>query len=505
MVDAPQAKEAETVAVPDELAPISMRRQVAIDLAKAYIAMGGALFSNAETFDAVAIALGCPAQFVFATAELLLVRFIDVTGSTGNEAAKGDLDKSNEGLGTRDALQTSAHFDNQTLFVNAPKGMDLRKLDLVTDLMTELLGGGHPGTPEPTLPTGVPAGSASVVSAVQGRLAEIAALPPLIPDWAKDFIILPLISAGMAAMFYSGPWISCALALPLGFVQTFVRRKAGRANPAMGFITNFLTAFVVGMLSGVIVGSGTFKSDGVCFGSLGLAGVVWMIPGMKLVTSITHLASGDIGAGTTGFASAALAVFLLGFGLEAGLQLTFTFGMPSHPTSNCVPAEVNNLWFFLLFPPVGILHCAALEAPFPRGYLLGVPIAGLAFAAWDGLQFIPAVGKTGPVAFGGVLIVSMLAAAVPSFFFARITRRSAFPYIYLAMQFIVPGGIALKGALDDFGSAAGFTGGGFATKMLIGALGATVGTFVAHTIVWPGWKWTGSEAKDPAWQHLPYR
>jgi hypothetical protein len=53
------------------MASMASRRKVTIDLAKAYLKAGGALFSDGASFGEVASALGVPADFAFSTAEIL--------------------------------------------------------------------------------------------------------------------------------------------------------------------------------------------------------------------------------------------------------------------------------------------------------------------------------------------------------------------------------------------------------------------------------------------------
>ncbi|KAI9016830.1 hypothetical protein DFJ74DRAFT_770403 [Hyaloraphidium curvatum] len=355
-----------------------------------------------------------------------------------------------------------------TRFVAFSRAFDFRKLGLISALAADVLAGSRDGATD-----------APEVEEIFSRLKDIEALPPHVPDWVKDWIVLPLISALMAALFYNGPWISCALALPLGYVQSVVKLAVSGANPILSHIRGLLTATIVGLLAGCIVGSGTFIDQGVCFGTVGLAGVVWTIPGLALVLAGIQLITGDIGAGATNLAAAILGVFLLGFGLEFGLQITLLFGLPGHPQPNCNSIPVSGWWYFLLFPLVGTLYC-------------------LAYGVWYGLQLLPSIEAVGIMGFGCVLLVSTFCACLAAFIYMRWTMRSAFPTVFLALQFIVPGGLALKQALSDFGSTAGFTGSIFATKVLAGALGATVGAILAQAAVWP-------RIGTHGWKNEPYR
>ncbi|KAI9034461.1 hypothetical protein DFJ74DRAFT_21038 [Hyaloraphidium curvatum] len=470
-IDAADGKEAPA---PLPTAAPARRRHVLLELGRNFVSYGGSLFGDPAMFSSLATALRVPGEFALATGKLVLVRFERVDGDPGADSDPG----------------TQSHLE--TRFDAIARGYDLRRLDLITELMKDVQG-------RCAGPAGSPPESVAYIDAVEARLKEIASMPPQIPGWVKDFVVLPLISSGFAAMFYDGPWISCALALPLGYIQTVVKMAIDGANPVMTYLYEFLTASLVGLFAGIIVGSGTFAGKGLCFSTLGLAGVVWCIPGLPLVLSAMQLASGETGAGGSNLAAAILLVFFLGFGLEFGLRCTLIFGLPAPPDPNCVPADVSAWWYFLLFPIIGVLHCMALEVSWPRGYLIAIPPAGLAFLAWYALQLIPSVEKAGITGFGFVLMVSGISACLPAFAYARYTGRSAFPIVYLSFQFIVPGGLSLKAALSDFGSLAGFTGSAFAAKVLAGALGVTVGSFVAHALVWP------RKPKVGAWEPLPYR
>ena len=187
-----------------------------------------------------------------------------------------------------------------------------------------------------------------------------------------------------------------------------------------------------------------------------------------------------------------------GFGLDTGLLFAKFFFLP---LPACATEPIDWLLsIFVVFPLVGALHCAMLEASFPSQYLLAIPPAGVAFGLWVGLQRIVWIKEAGAVGFGLVVLLSTFGGCLPGFFYARITRRSAFAIVYTALQFVVPGALSLKATLSGQGSPAGFAGSEFAERVLAGCLGCTVGAFVAHILVWPM-----NEGGGVGWNCLPYR
>ncbi|KAI9003306.1 hypothetical protein DFJ74DRAFT_694398 [Hyaloraphidium curvatum] len=337
-----------------------------------------------------------------------------------------------------------------------------------------------------------------MVQTLEEELFRIAALPPLWDPLTKNLLFVPLISAGMAIMFFDGPWIAALLAFPLGMVPGVLQLVKDKTNPLFGYLFELFTCVIVGFLAAVIVGTGLFP--GVCFGTLGLAGIVWLIPGLPLVLSVMELITHSASAGASRLIQSVGLVILMGFGLDAGLLLANFLPLPVLPTNDCVPAAVDPLYYLLLFPFVAALHCAMMECTFPSHYLLSIPPAGVAFALWVGLQRIPWIQHAGTNGFGLVVLLSTFGGSLPGFLYARFTRRSAFVVVYVALQFVVPGAVSMKASLSGFNSRAGFAGPEFAARVMAGVLGCTVGAFAAHIVVWPF-------KDDPRerWMYLPYR
>ncbi|KAI9016629.1 hypothetical protein DFJ74DRAFT_677853 [Hyaloraphidium curvatum] len=508
----PTASRVETLTAEQFLA---YKRRILIEVTVAFIAYGASLHGVAATLENLAERLGVPAEFSFANSNLLFVRFLRPKAPEGTLGHPGVPYKLPIMKG--DAL---GHLE--TRFIKVDRDFDLRKLDMITDVLVELMLGKRPmgrqrrftdsssmgsvldGIPVlrrlasvrkqelgrsatdvemPPVPQLAPGDDLHHLKAIEHEVLKIAALPPQVPDWAKDFVIVPLISAGIAVMFFDGPWISAALSLPLGLVPGVFKWLVRRANPLFTYLLEFFVSVLVGMFAGIIIGSGTFANWGLCFGSIGLAGIVWYIPGLRLVLSAMELATKDKSAGSSNLIYAIFIVLLLGFGLEFGLEVSFIFNLPYKPDPECKSAPIDAIWYLLLFPIIGTLFCTMLEASFPEHYILAVPAGALAFGTWYGVQLLPGVTNAGTTGFGLAVLLAAFAGCVPGFLYARVTKRSAFPVVYTAMQFVVPGGLSLKATLSSFGTAAGFTGGGFTERVLAGALGATVGAFLIGDVV----------------------
>jgi uncharacterized membrane protein YjjP (DUF1212 family) len=454
----------------------------------------------------------------------------------------------------------------ETRTVKLTRGLNLYKLDLVTQLLLKMISAGrkerlpgHVGD-EDGLSSALTASETSsmrrrgvepmmeleianqeedelrLLRALEEEMVRIVALPPLVPEMAKDLLIAPLISAGMAVMYFDGPWCSALLSFPLGLVAGLLKMLIGRSNPLVSYLFELFLCLTVGFIAALIVGSGMFR--GVCFGTLGLAGIVWYIPGLQLVLAVMELATRDTSAGSSHLVHCILKVLLMGassfraqgarstlvcciarpkrhvgcgygvvtrglttcagFGLDTGLVFA-KFFFPPLPTCATEPIDWL-LAVFVVFPVVGVLHCAMLEASFPSQYLLAIPPAGVAFGLWVGLQRILWIKEAGAAGFGLVVLLATFGGCLPGFLYARLTRRSAFAIVYTALQFVVPGALSLKASLSGLGSPAGFAGSEFGERVLAGCLGCTVGAFSAHILVWPM-----TEGDGVGWNCLPYR
>ena len=219
------------------------------------------------------------------------------------------------------------------------------------------------------------------------------------------------------------------------------------SNPLFSYLYELVVAVIVGFFSAVIVGSGAFP--GLCFGTLGLSGIVWLIPGLPLVLSAMELCTQSSSAGATRLIYCIFLIILMGFGLDTGLLLANFLPLRQSPTAECRTDAIEIWWYFLLFPIVAILHCIMLEAKFPSHHFLSIPPAGIAFGLWVGLQRIEWIQKAGAGGFGMVVMLSTLGGSLPGFLYARFTHRSAFPIVYMAMQFVVPGALSMVGSYES--------------------------------------------------------
>lgn len=491
---------------------LARKRRVLIDLMRLHYGYGASLHRNQDTVEYAGRLLGVPLESYAAAADVIFIRFLDPLPRKA-----GAPPASTAG----DALP---HLE--TRFVKLSRGFDLYKLDLVTDLFVRMILHARKHRDNEEIVVDVEAGKASVEGAyvvdgepvrtlqppppttpeeqlsllktAEDELARIEALPPLWPAWVKNLIVSPLISAGMALIFFDAPWIGAALALPVGLIPGLLTYLKPRTNPLYSYMFELFICLIVGFLSGIIVGTNAFP--GLCFGSLALSGIVWYIPGLPLVLSAMELMTQSSSVGASRLIYCILLILLMGFGIDTGLLLSNFIPMPLSPVQPCKPAGIPLLYYLAIYPFVGLLHCIMMEAKFPSQYILAIPPAGLAFAAWVGLQQIEWIQKAGSAGFGMVVTLASFGGTLCGFLYARFTRRSAFTVIYMVFQFIVPGALSIKASLSSLNSPAGFLGPTFFERVLTGVLGCCVGTFAAHILVWPV-----REDQRERWAFMPYR
>ena len=269
-----------------------------------------------ESFEHWASAFGVPATCA-ASSDVLFLNFLEADGGTIAEMR----------------------------MVKLTNGLNLYKLDLITQLLLKMItegkkdfcpsgrvadeegssplataesssmrrrGGGEPvAMVELEIAKQLEEEDLGVLQALEEEMMRIAAIPPLIPEIVKDLLIAPLISAGMAVMYFDGPWSSAMLALPLGLIPgLFKMLTIGRSNPLVSYLFELFLCLTVGFIAALIAGSQAFPS--VCFGTLGLSGIVWYIPGLQLVLSTMELATRDTSAGSSRLVHAIFKVLLMG-------------------------------------------------------------------------------------------------------------------------------------------------------------------------------------------------
>lgn len=581
--------------MPTDQETLSRKRRLFIELLRAHFQYGANLHRNDDLFAFLARLHGIPAELYPAGPDVMFVRFLDPTAKQGlGEAGEGDGDQIKWPATLGDPFP---HLE--TRFVKLTRGFDLRRLDLLTPVIVNLIFGAKDAirrslslpptgpangqtngrtngtlvadatqatatatessssadqssstevtddtatdkdtnntTPPPTprsqfdtaatpsnfvrsrrrteaaifttpieLPVLPPRPEFNqkeddlvMLKTAEEELIRIALLPPQAPLWVKNLVVIPAISAGMALIFFDGPWISAPLALPLGLIAGGLSYLRDVSNPLFSYLFELFVSIFVGFFAAIFVGTNAFP--GVCFGTLGLSGIVWLLPGLPLVLSSMELTTQTF-SGASRLIYSIFLVFLMGFGLDAGLLLANFLPLAKSPVAECKPDGIDVLYYIPLFPLVAILHCIMLECTFPSHYLLSIPPAGIAFGLWVGLQKISWIQQAGAAGFGLVVLMSTFGGCFPGFLYARFTKRSAFPIVYMAMQFVVPGALSLKATLSGIASPAGFIGADFAARVLTGVLGCTVGAFTAHICTWPF-----REDKGERWTFMPYR
>jgi uncharacterized membrane protein YjjP (DUF1212 family) len=422
----------EQIAKCDGMEALVRRSKIAIAIMQLYMASGAALHRIDSSFEALLVSFGLPGSSVY----LIWNGFI---------------------VSLRHP-ETGAHLD--TDLFRSPFSLNLGRLSAVNRLVMDL----------PLLN----------IQEAEERVKVIAARKPLYPDWLKHFICIPVIGVTFAPMFYNGDWMSGAIALPLTIITGSLYAVTPFLNPVFSDLIEFLGGFINGFLARVIAAYASNQ----CYIPSVLASIVWLIPGIPLTLGIIQLVSKDTSNGVSRVMSAFLTLILLGFGIALGsfcaelIPFVNDFVQQSSAQKlTCV--SINPFWDFLLFPISAVATAFMIEAEYWQ-WILIIPPAGFSFGAWTAFQQ--------PQYDVPFIIVVMFAAFISGLFgfgYARWTQDSAFPIIYMAFEYIVPGGMALKGVLAGLHQQDLIPGTGFAVKVFQALLGCMIGTYIAQMVVWP--------------------
>ena len=230
--------------------------------------------------------------------------------------------------------------------------------------------------------------------------------------------------AGSAALLLGGGWKEGVAALVAGtFVGVLEIRAQGRSGLAQVLLPlGALVASLCGVGAALI-------SPAVSMAVVGIAGIIYLVPGLTLTVAMMELATGHLVSGTARLAKALAAFMLLGVGALVGGALGTISG-----ALDASPEGVSRLWLF----------AAMLVSLGPLVILLNV--------RKEDMLFVSLVGVAGYVAselarFGGPI----LAAGVSTFViglmangWARLRNRPAAVAATPAVLLLVPGSVGVR-------------------------------------------------------------
>lgn len=257
------------------------------------------------------------------------------------------------------------------------------------------------------------------------RLRAIVARPP---RYGPGMLVACQTLASMAAsVFFGGGWRELVAAGVVGFVVGSLCVLAA-AHRRVSRVIEFASGLAAALLASafVVVFHARVSPEVIV-----LAGIIVLIPGLTLTTSVAELASRHLAAGTARLMGALTIFVSIGFGVALGhrlAELAFDVG-----SSVGVPFPAYAVWIALAVSPAAL---AVLFQARPREIQVILPCGVIGFAgarfgaAWLG----PELG-----AFVGALAVGLAANA-----YARVADRPAGVVLVPGIMLLVPGSLGFR-------------------------------------------------------------
>ena len=258
------------------------------------------------------------------------------------------------------------------------------------------------------------------------RVREILAAPD---RWGPVLTVACFgLGSAPAALFFGGGWREMALTAALGSLTGFLALLLGR-SAGLARLVAPLAGTLVGGLAVVLAAAVPRVSPQV----LTVAGLIVLLPGLRLVVAMNELATGNLVAGTARLVDTAMTFLSLGFGVALGQRLAAPW-LDQALRGAPVPLPA---WTIL---PVLAVAAAAFMVIFKgrRGDLPWIYAACL-LAFYGARQ---GSGWLGPE-FGVGLGALMLGWA--SNLFTRLRRQPAIITILPGLMVLVPGGLGFQG------------------------------------------------------------
>ncbi|KAI9500033.1 hypothetical protein BX070DRAFT_196502 [Coemansia spiralis] len=430
-----QSFEAEKQRIMAQLADIFNRQNFLLVASRALMAFGAPLHRLEANLIAIALNLDVEATFA-ALPGIILITF-------------GDQD-------TR---------SSETYVVRVASGFDMHRLERTNRVIRRVL--------------------KSRISVGQGvkNLERILATPPIYPWWIM-IMDYTLCSFFICPLFWKGSWtdagVSAMIGLLVGLLQLLAGRFANYAN-LFEISSAFLISFIAALLQ-----------DHICFGPVSFAGIVMLLPGLALTTSIIEMASRNMISGTVRLVFAMSRCFILGYGISVGSTLgtrvlgktptaELLEGQLSSTTNmgNCIDG-LNKYWWFLFLPAVALLLNISISAHWRQ---------------WPAMIFSGCLAYTVSYFAGLSQTLSPLAPAIAAFamgLFGNVlasfsNHRSAIEPILGGVQLLVPGSLGLKTVLA-FITNSGTGSGSFLYNIFSTSLSIAAGLFLSGMVVFPNRK-----------------
>lgn len=259
------------------------------------------------------------------------------------------------------------------------------------------------------------------------RIDEIAEKPNRFGHWAT--LLGTALSTGIAARVFGGGWrevvASTAIGGLIGILGPFFSREESRRR-----VFDITGAIIAASLAAAAAHQ--FAPFSVFVATL--AGLIILVPGMRLTTAMTEIASGHLVSGSARLTGAAMAFLSITFGTALGNRITQEIAPAIQPgTTAALPLPDYTLWIALALYP---LSSMILMKGRPSDIWL---IALSTFLAFTG-------SRLGSASFGPELgaFIGALTLGLGANQMARLLHRPAALIITPGLLILVPGSLGYR-------------------------------------------------------------
>ncbi len=302
------------------------------------------------------------------------------------------------------------------------------------------------------------------VAQASRHLETIATDPPPYSDWIT--ILACSVSCAAVAVFFRGNPQEILTAACIGLFVAILETLQAKLKWEQGLlepVTGFLSA-----VSSLAVAKYLFPIDDRL---VTLAGLIVMIPGLKITVALTELAVGHLSAGVARLAGACVSLLTITVGVGIGWRVAGEWRNIPLPSTWQLPDWLQ--WLAMLIAPIAFSIVFKARWPvWPT--IAAVSIAGFLASITCGRIWGIEVG-----AFCGALIVGM-----GSNLYARVQNRPALVPLTPGIIVLVPGSLGYR-SLTAFLDRQTMIGIDFAFNMVIVAVALVGGVLTANALLPP--------------------
>ncbi|KAG6548590.1 hypothetical protein Mapa_010079 [Marchantia paleacea] len=268
-------------------------------------------------------------------------------------------------------------------------------------------------------------------------------------------------------LFFNGNVWDAVFSLFLGFGVGLLALNSSRF-PALGSTLEFLSAIFVSFVARII--SVYFKHLNVCYFSMALSGLTWLLPGEGLTVGISEMVENSLISGTSRIVRALIASLQLGFGLLIGEKMVWW----THDAvqKDCTSSQLSEWWDVIWFLGFSVAVNVLLKAR-PWQW------PGMTVAAGAGVLVDKFTGRFGSEVSA---VLSSFTIGITGTLCSYVSRDIPLSMTLSGIQVILPGGLGVQGveALMNHNVLSGI---GFVMSMINISLSITLGLLISKIFI----------------------